>query len=63
MAAPGKPSRWGSLLSQAVAGVESRLDNMLADGDEAAAPQAARSRPPPPGSSSLRRAAARGAPT
>lgn len=36
MAAPGKPgaSRWGSFLSQAVAGVESRLDNMLAEGEE-----------------------------
>ncbi|KAI9655068.1 MAG: hypothetical protein M1829_000701 [Trizodia sp. TS-e1964] len=27
-------SRWGSLLQQAVAGVESRLDNILADGDD-----------------------------
>ncbi|QPG99200.1 hypothetical protein C2857_001181 [Epichloe festucae Fl1] len=35
MAAPGKPSKWGSFLSQAVAGVESRLDNMLAEPDEA----------------------------
>ncbi|KAG5940314.1 hypothetical protein E4U59_002509 [Claviceps monticola] len=34
MAAPGKASRWGSLLSQAVAGVESRLDTMLAETDE-----------------------------
>ncbi|KAG6066327.1 hypothetical protein E4U32_006249 [Claviceps aff. humidiphila group G2b] len=34
MAAPGKASRWGSLLSQAVAGVESRLDTMLAESDE-----------------------------
>ncbi|KAH8775841.1 hypothetical protein BGZ57DRAFT_737597, partial [Hyaloscypha finlandica] len=34
MAAPAKQtSRWGSLLQQAVAGVESRLDNILADGD------------------------------
>ncbi|PHH71028.1 hypothetical protein CDD82_6773 [Ophiocordyceps australis] len=33
MAAPGKQSRWGSLLSQAVAGVESRLDNMLTESD------------------------------
>jgi len=33
MAAPSKStSRWGSLLQQAVAGVESRLDNILADG-------------------------------
>ncbi|KAK7416094.1 hypothetical protein QQX98_005422 [Neonectria punicea] len=37
MAAPGKQasSRWGSFLSQAVAGVESRLDNMLTEGEEA----------------------------
>ncbi|KAK2609016.1 hypothetical protein QQS21_002386 [Conoideocrella luteorostrata] len=35
MAAPGKSSKWGSFLSQAVAGVESRLDNMLADPEEA----------------------------
>ncbi|KAI5462977.1 TATA element modulatory factor 1 TATA binding-domain-containing protein [Mariannaea sp. PMI_226] len=36
MAAPGKPtgSRWGSFLSQAVAGVESRLDNMLTEGED-----------------------------
>lgn len=27
-------SRWGSFLQQAVAGVESRLDNMLAEGIE-----------------------------
>lgn len=33
MAAPVKQtSRWGSLLQQAVAGVESRLDNILAEG-------------------------------
>lgn len=34
MAAPGKPSgsKWGSFLTSAVAGVESRLDNMLAEG-------------------------------
>jgi len=30
-------SRWGSFLQQAVAGVESRLDTILADGDEAPA--------------------------
>ena len=34
MAAPGKHSKWGSFLSQAVAGVESRLDNILADADD-----------------------------
>ncbi|KAI9677093.1 MAG: hypothetical protein M1817_006932 [Caeruleum heppii] len=34
--APNKQSsRWGSLLQQAVAGVESRLDNILADGETA----------------------------
>lgn len=32
MAAPNKSSsRWGSFLSQAVAGVESRLDNILSE--------------------------------
>lgn len=40
MATPSKKaSGWGSFLQQAVAGVESRLDNILADGpDEAAKP-------------------------
>ncbi|KAK4127136.1 hypothetical protein N657DRAFT_653451 [Parathielavia appendiculata] len=33
------PSRWGSFLSQAVAGVEARLDTILADNDEGAAQQ------------------------
>jgi hypothetical protein len=34
---PSKPSsRWGSFLQQAVAGVESKLDTILADGDDAA---------------------------
>jgi TATA element modulatory factor len=33
MATPGK-SRWGSLLSQAVAGIEARLDDVLADKEE-----------------------------
>jgi len=37
MAAPGKgSSRWGSFLTQAVAGMEARLDNILADEAEAA---------------------------
>ncbi|KAI1350168.1 hypothetical protein F5Y01DRAFT_163665 [Xylaria sp. FL0043] len=31
MSAPQKSSRWGSFLSQAVAGVEARLDNILAE--------------------------------
>lgn len=37
-------ARWGSFLQQAVAGVESRLDNILAEGDDdrsAAQPTAA----------------------
>lgn len=35
MSAPAKQSsRWGSFLQQAVAGVESRLDNILTDADE-----------------------------
>lgn len=34
MAAQGKHSRWGTFLSQAVAGVESRLDNILAEGED-----------------------------
>ena len=38
MSAPAKQtSRWGTFLSQAVAGVESRLDNILAE-DEVPAP-------------------------
>ncbi|RDA82346.1 hypothetical protein CP532_1240, partial [Ophiocordyceps camponoti-leonardi (nom. inval.)] len=44
----GKPSRWGSLLSQAVAGVESRLDVMLAEADDEAQAAAARSKPVAP---------------
>ncbi|TVY37717.1 TATA element modulatory factor [Lachnellula subtilissima] len=48
MAAPSKQSssRWGSFLQQAVAGVESRLDTILAEGDEAIAPTSAK-RPTP----------------
>lgn len=39
MATPNKQSsRWGSFLQQAVAGVESRLDNILAEENEAAIP-------------------------
>ncbi|KAJ8131476.1 hypothetical protein O1611_g2148 [Lasiodiplodia mahajangana] len=33
MSASQKSSRWGSFLSQAVAGVEARLDNILAEDD------------------------------
>ncbi|CAD6503575.1 BgTH12-03235 [Blumeria graminis f. sp. triticale] len=42
MTTPSKQaSRWGSLLQQAVAGVESRLDNILAEGtDDISSPQA-----------------------
>lgn len=32
--AGGNKSKWGSFLSQAVAGVEARLDNMLAEEDQ-----------------------------
>lgn len=42
MTAPSKQgSKWGSYFQQAVAGVESRLDNLLADGieEQAAAPK------------------------
>ena len=56
MATPSKQtSRWGSFLQQAVAGVESRLDNILADGpDEAAKP----SKPatPAPGGAAIAKA-------
>jgi len=47
MAAPTKQaasSRWGSFLQQAVAGVESRLDNILAEGDEAGSAASANSK-------------------
>ncbi|KAI1373587.1 TATA element modulatory factor 1 TATA binding-domain-containing protein [Hypoxylon crocopeplum] len=43
MSAPQKSSRWGSFLSQAVAGVEARLDNILAE--EESAKQGAPQRP------------------
>lgn len=50
MTAPQKGgSKWGSYFQQAVAGVESRLDNLLAEGiegEQAAAP--AKSLSPPP---------------
>jgi TATA element modulatory factor len=39
MAAQTNKSRWGSFLSQAVAGVEARLDTLLADDDSSAAKQ------------------------
>lgn len=43
-------SRWGSFLQQAVAGVESRLDNMLLDGvdEPTAQKKPSASTPPPP---------------
>ncbi|KAG8412436.1 hypothetical protein J3458_014611 [Metarhizium acridum] len=54
MAVSGKQTRWGSFLSQAVAGVESRLDNILADPDEARAQDAsATSAASPAGSASV----------
>ncbi|PKS07853.1 hypothetical protein jhhlp_006461 [Lomentospora prolificans] len=40
--ASGLPSKWGSFLQQAVAGVEARLDTILAEGD----PSATSSQPP-----------------
>ncbi|KAI4869290.1 TATA element modulatory factor 1 TATA binding-domain-containing protein [Hypoxylon rubiginosum] len=44
MSAPQKSSRWGSFLSQAVAGVEARLDTILAEEDSGK--QGAPPRPP-----------------
>jgi hypothetical protein len=41
------PSRWGSFLSQAVAGVEARLDHILADASEDAAGQQKDAKPAP----------------
>ncbi|KAI5920767.1 TATA element modulatory factor 1 TATA binding-domain-containing protein [Camillea tinctor] len=38
MSAPQKTSKWGSFLSQAVAGVEARLDNILAEEEPAKRP-------------------------
>lgn len=35
MASSGGKAGWGSFLSKAVAGVEARLDNILAEGEEA----------------------------
>lgn len=45
MSAPSKQSRWGSFLSQAVAGVEARLDNILAEEDTAPKSSPTPSRP------------------
>jgi hypothetical protein len=54
MSAPSKSSRWGSFLSQAVAGVEARLDNILAEEEEQQQQQAAKQSPPsrPPSAAS-----------
>jgi TATA element modulatory factor len=41
-----KPSRWGSFLQQAVAGVESRLDTILADDDSSSAQKQSNSSKP-----------------
>lgn len=56
MASPAKQasSRWGSFLSQAVAGVEAKLDTILADDYDDAAQQSKESKPaatPPPAAS------------
>ncbi|XDG10487.1 hypothetical protein ABKA04_010102 [Annulohypoxylon sp. FPYF3050] len=50
MSTPQKSSRWGSFLSQAVAGVEARLDNILAEEDSAK--QTASQKPTRPSSAS-----------
>lgn len=42
MSVPQKSSRWGSFLSQAVAGVEARLDNILAEEESAKQPPSQR---------------------
>ncbi|KAI0165947.1 hypothetical protein GGR57DRAFT_144031 [Xylariaceae sp. FL1272] len=68
MSAPQKPSssRWGSFLSQAVAGVEARLDNILAEDDpqraardtrDTTTPATAAAATPPPRSSTPSRSA------
>ncbi|KAI1336396.1 hypothetical protein F5Y15DRAFT_418939 [Xylariaceae sp. FL0016] len=49
MSNPQKSSRWGSFLSQAVAGVEARLDNILAEEDAPKQTQP-QSQPPQPDS-------------
>ncbi|GJC99806.1 M protein repeat protein [Colletotrichum higginsianum] len=49
MAAPAKSTRWGSFLQQAVAGVEARLDNILAEGENGSnLPQSAPASAPAP---------------
>jgi len=56
MAAPAKKSGWGSFLQQAVAGVESRLDNILAEGvsEEASKPAPSKPTTPTPGAVSAK---------
>ncbi|KAI0966997.1 TATA element modulatory factor 1 TATA binding-domain-containing protein [Xylaria arbuscula] len=59
MSGPQKSSRWGSFLSQAVAGVEARLDNILAeDGSpkESTTPSAVSSAAPVPSTTPVRSA-------
>ena len=63
MAAPGKGSRWGSFLSQAVAGVESRLDTILADEREEAQQQGAKSQAAKPAQPGPQAAAAAAKPS
>lgn len=49
MSAPSKSSsRWGSLLQQAVAGVEARLDTILAEGEAGPKPTRGPAAPPAP---------------
>lgn len=51
MSAPAKSSRWGSFLQSAVAGVEARLDNILAEEEQDGKPGHASQRPSPIASS------------
>ena len=49
--AKGGGTRWGSLLSQAVAGVEARLDTILSEADDAAKQQEQKPPAKPPAAS------------
>ncbi|CAM1507338.1 Fc.00g069790.m01.CDS01 [Cosmosporella sp. VM-42] len=62
MAASGKGSRWGSFLSQAVAGVESRLDTILADEREEAQQQGGKAQAAKPAQPAQQAAAAKPSP-
>jgi TATA element modulatory factor len=50
-APPKKASGWGSFLQQAVAGVESRLDTILAEGENEASKPAPKPATPTPAAS------------